>query len=153
MPKFARKRLNALQIEAQRRWEQMRREREKAAKTLSHPPQSPQNGEQPLNNAGGHALSGTSPGDDFNDGGELEDQEPPSERLLMDPAHMLQFSLPTTVDMRLSYGAGYGGINKERERKYIPTVPPEFLAKLDISGNGSGSFVDEKEWNRGSEDS
>lgn len=131
----------------------MRREREKAAKRQSQPPPSPQNTEQPLDKAGGHALSGTSPGVDSGDGGQAEEEEPPSERLLLDPAHMLQFSLPTTVDMRLSYGAGYGGINKERERKYIPTVPPEFLAKLDISGNSNGSFVNEKDWNRGSEES
>jgi len=102
---------------------------------------------------GGHALSGISPGEDSNGGVHPEEEEPPSEQLLLDPAHMLQFSLPTTVDMRISYGAGYGGVNRERERKYIPTVPPELLAKLDISGNGNGSFVDEKDWNRTSEES
>ena len=70
----------------------------------------------------------------------------------MDPAHILQFSLPTIVDMRLSYGAGYGGVNRERERMYIPTVPPEFLAKLDVSGSTNGSFIEEKDWNTPSDD-
>ena len=153
LPKFARKRLNALQAEAQRKWEQMRRDRERTAKRHSQPPPpaSLQNG-VPIDRAGGHALS-SAPPDELDESIEPEEDEPPSERLLMDPAHMLQFSLPTTVDMRLSYGAGYGGMNKERERKYIPTVPPEFLAKLDVNGTGNGSFIDEKDWNKSSDES
>lgn len=154
LPKTARKRLVTLQTESQKRWEQMRREREKRLKRQSQPPPpSPsQNGSQPLDKVGGHALSTSSP-DELNGEMEGEEEEPPSERLLMDPAHMLQFSLPTTVDMRLSYGAGYGGVNRERERRYIPTVPPEFLAKLDLSGNANGSFVEEKDWNTPSDES
>jgi len=148
LPKVARKRLLGLQTESQKKWEQMRRDRTIAAKRQSS---SVQNGAPGLDKAGGHALS-TSAADDL-DGAILpEDEEPPSERLLMDPAHMLQFSLPTTVDMRLSYGAGYGGVNRERERKYIPTVPPEFLAKLDISGNGNGSFIEERDWDKSSDE-
>ncbi|KAF2477827.1 uncharacterized protein BDR25DRAFT_250102 [Lindgomyces ingoldianus] len=58
--------------------------------------------------------------------------------LLLDPSYMLPFSLPTSTDMLISYGAGFGGMNKERERKYLPTVPPEFLSKLDLSGNKNG---------------
>ncbi len=67
------------------------------------------------------------------------DDEDAPEHLLMDPALMLPFSLPTSTDMLVGYGAGFGGLNKERERKYIPTVPPEFLAKLDVSGSKNGS--------------
>ena len=153
LPKSARKRLVSLQTESQKRWEQMRREREKAAKRASQPPPpSPsQDGVQTLDKAGGHALSASAP-DELNEMVQPEEEEPPSERLLMDPAHMLQFTLPTTVDMRLSYGAGYGGLNRERERKYIPTVPPEFLAKLDLSGNANGSFIEEKDWNTPNDD-
>ncbi|KAI9677283.1 MAG: hypothetical protein M1829_002625 [Trizodia sp. TS-e1964] len=66
-----------------------------------------------------------------------EDEDSP-ENLLLDPALMLPFSLPTSTDMLISYGAGFGGLNRERERKYIPTVPPEFLAKLDLSASSSG---------------
>lgn len=51
--------------------------------------------------------------------------------LLFDPSLTLPFSLPTSTDMLVSYGAGFGGANRERERKYIPTVPTEFLAKFD----------------------
>ena len=154
VPKPARKRLLALQSEAQKHWEQRRRDR---AKRESQPPPllqySPQNGAPSLDKAGGHALSELNQADESNGGVEPEEEEPPSQRLMMDPAHMLQFSLPTTVDMRLSYGAGYGGVNKERERRYIPTVPPEFLAKLDLSGNGNGSFLEEKDWNVSSDGS
>jgi hypothetical protein len=49
----------------------------------------------------------------------------------MNPALLLPFHLPTSTDMLVSYGAGFGGVNKERERRYIPSVPPEFLSKLD----------------------
>jgi hypothetical protein len=34
-------------------------------------------------------------------------------------------------------------MNRERARKYIPTVPPEFLAKLDVGGGrraASGTY-------------
>ena len=152
LPKPARKRLIALQTDSQRKWEQMRRERDKSTRRQSQPPQPPpqKNGSQPLDQAGGHALSVAENDTSL----QAEEDEPPSERLLMDPAHMLQFSLPTTVDMRLSYGAGYGGMNKERERRYIPTVPPEFLAKLDVNSSaGNGSFIDEKDWNTISDES
>jgi len=65
----------------------------------------------------------------------------------MDPALMLPFSLPTSTDMLISYGAGFGGLNRERERKYIPNVPPEFLTKFDTSGtkNGNGAY-DARRW-------
>ncbi|KAI9856740.1 MAG: hypothetical protein M1813_008777 [Trichoglossum hirsutum] len=72
-----------------------------------------------------------------------EEEDDAPEHLLLDPALMLPFSLPTSTDMLVSYGAGFGGLNRERERKYIPTVPAEFLAKLDLSGgnrNGSSTY-------------
>jgi hypothetical protein len=74
-----------------------------------------------------------------------EKDDAPSD-LLLDPSYMLPFSLPTSTDMLISYGAGFGGVNKERERKYLPTVPPEFLAKLDLSGGKNGSMYDESKW-------
>ena len=76
---------------------------------------------------------------------EDEKEEAPDD-LLIDPSYMLPFSLPTSTDMLIRYGAGFGGVNKERERKYIPTVPPEFLAKLDNSGSKTGSLYDETRW-------
>lgn len=66
-----------------------------------------------------------------------EAEEPP-ENLLLDPALMLPFSLPTSTDMLISFGAGLGGMNREQERKYWPTVPADFLAKLDTTGGGRG---------------
>jgi hypothetical protein len=59
---------------------------------------------------------------------------------------MLPFSLPTSTDMLVSFGAGFGGVNRERERKYIPTVPPEFLAKLDARGRAEGGNYGEADW-------
>lgn len=56
---------------------------------------------------------------------------------LLNPALMLPFQLPTSTDMLVSYGAGFGGVNRERERRYIPSVPPEFLAKLEPEGRHS----------------
>ena len=75
-----------------------------------------------------------------------EDEAP--ENLLLDPSLMLPFSLPTSTDMIISYGAGFGGVNRERERRYIPTVPPEFLAKLDLSGGQNGKVYDDADWNK-----
>lgn len=59
------------------------------------------------------------------------ESNPDGTSLLLDPAMTLPFSLPTSTDMLISYGAGFGGVNRERERKYIPTVPTEFLTKFD----------------------
>lgn len=55
----------------------------------------------------------------------------PPQTLLLDPSLTLPFSLPTSTDMLISYGAGFGGTNKERARKYIPTVPTEVLSRFD----------------------
>ncbi|RKF72471.1 Dilute domain-containing protein C25B8.08 [Golovinomyces cichoracearum] len=63
-----------------------------------------------------------------------EGEEYAPEGLFLDPAHMLPFTLPSNTDMLVSYGAGFGGVNHERECKYIPTVSAEFLAKLDANG-------------------
>lgn len=73
--------------------------------------------------------------------GEAEDEGAahPTNNLLMDPALMLPFTLPTSTDMLVSYGAGFGGTDRERERKYAPNVPSEFLAKFDGVGGGSGN--------------
>jgi DIL domain len=53
------------------------------------------------------------------------------ESYLLDPSMTLPFLLPTSTDMLISYGAGFGGINRERARKYIPTVPTEVLSRFD----------------------
>jgi len=62
----------------------------------------------------------------------------PSNRnaLTLDQSLMLPFSLPTSTDMLISYGAGIGGTNREQARKYIPTVPTEVLSKLNLDGEG-----------------
>lgn len=152
-PKMARKRLLGLQIEKKKRWERMRRERTLASdqngKTstrdsiLESDDKSGTLLQEPLSPLTPHTNG-------HNDMAQFEDEDSTSESLLMDPAHMLQFSLPTTIDMRLSYGAGMGGMNRERERKYIPTIPQEFLAKLDLGGNGT--FAEKKRWDVSTDD-
>ena len=57
------------------------------------------------------------------------EMEPTS--VFLDSSLTLPFSLPTSTDMLISYGAGWGGTNRERARKYIPTVPPEVLLRFD----------------------
>ena len=65
------------------------------------------------------------------------DSDPPAKRntITLDPSLMLPFSLPTSTDMLITYGAGIGGTNRERARKYIPTVPTEVLSKLNLDGD------------------
>ncbi|KAJ5918768.1 hypothetical protein N7454_009912 [Penicillium verhagenii] len=59
------------------------------------------------------------------------DDRPNSNSVILDPTLFLPFSLPTSTDMLISFGAGLGGTNRERARKYIPTVPPEVLSRFD----------------------
>lgn len=68
--------------------------------------------------------------------GEGDEDDDLPENLLLDPALMLPFSLPTSTDMLVSFGAGLGGVNREREKKYWPSVPPEFMDKLNFTSNG-----------------
>jgi len=84
---------------------------------------------------GAKAQKDTSPASQLN----IEpDIDFPAERnrLLLDQSLMLPFSLPTSTDMLITFGAGIGGVNRERARKYIPTVPTEVLAKLNLDGDG-----------------
>jgi hypothetical protein len=152
LPKWARKHLIYLQAETRARLEKMRRQRNLSQSR--HNQEGPSHESKVEKNAknGDMLQQPSSPPIAFADGSDsvAEEDETLPETLLMDPAHMLQFSLPTTVDMRISYGAGMGGVNREREKRYIPTVPPEFLAKLDLSGNGS--FMDKKDWDQSNED-
>lgn len=154
LPKLARKRLLSLQAERKNRREKLRRDRDIPSNRL--PPGTPKlvHGLDKEDNSPDLLQAPLSPSGTYRVGNEplrqLEEDDIMSESLHMDTAHMLQFSLPTTVDMRLSYGAGYGGMDRERERKYIPTIPQEFLAKLDLGGNGS--CVESKDWDNSTDD-
>lgn len=77
---------------------------------------------------------------------EDEDEGERPEGVNFDPALMLPFTLPSVTDMLVSYGAGFGGVNRERERKYIPTIPPEFLEKLEVGGHKERPMFGEKDW-------
>lgn len=139
LPKSALKYLEAIQKEqALHREKRRSRPSSAAPKTDSAPatPTKASNGQQ----AAGTPESGGA-------GGYEEDSDDePGEHLLMDPALMLPFTLPSVTDMLVTYGAGFGGVNRERERKYIPSVPPEFLAKLEVSGARKGPMFGEKDW-------
>ena len=78
---------------------------------------------------------------DHNNGDNDDDKDATlaNTQLLLDPALMLPFTLPSSTDMLISYGAGFGGVNRERARKYIPTIPPEFLDKIEAATGGPGS--------------
>ncbi|KAL8724352.1 MAG: hypothetical protein Q9181_006863 [Wetmoreana brouardii] len=135
LPKEARRHLTNLQSDTKKRAQQIRQSRSR---------RSPRPDSEPRSSISAD-LDDAPTGDN-----QYEEDDSISDSLLMDPAHMLQFSLPTTVDMRITYGAGYGGVNREREKKYIPTVPPEFLAKLDLSGGGSS--IKSQGWGNGNDD-
>ncbi|EFW98578.1 dil and ankyrin domain containing protein [Grosmannia clavigera kw1407] len=89
-------------------------------------------------------ISQVFPGDDDDD----DDESDAPTHLLLDPALMLPFTLPSATDMLVSYGAGFGGVNRERAHKYVPTLPPEFLARLESSGSSSTSrpMFGEQDW-------
>lgn len=153
LPKTVRKHLLNLQTEKKKRWEKLQRERTLSANVLKRGPSirtsTPENDEKSTDLLQFVSSPVAASPDAHYEGPQSEEEDPASENLLMDPAHMLQFSLPSTIDMRLTYGAGMGGMNREREKRYIPTVPPEFLAKLDLGS--SGSFIGKKDWDTSNE--
>lgn len=61
----------------------------------------------------------------------LNSDERSAKDVFINQSLTLPFSLPTSTDMLVTYGAGFGGTNRERARKYIPTVPPEVLSRFD----------------------
>ncbi|KAK4142999.1 uncharacterized protein C8A04DRAFT_37870 [Dichotomopilus funicola] len=172
LPKSAMKYLVAIQKEAA-----LRRERNRAAAAAaaaaaaSSPPATPKSASKKNNsapttphNTDPTKTAATTPannGEDENTNDDDDDDEAPP-NLLLDPALMLPFTLPSVTDMLISFGAGFGGVNRERERKYIPTIPAEFLEKIEggagaggggiggSSGNGAGrgggGFYGQGQW-------
>lgn len=155
LPKSALKYLRAIQQEAA-----LKRDRRRSRADSPMPDSAPATPAR--NTSNGHGLQtpvsahGTPggadntpsrAGDEGDTVGEEEEEDAP-ENLLLDPALMLPFTLPSVTDMLVSYGAGFGGVNRERERKYIPTVPPEFLEKLEVAGRGDKGppMFGEKDW-------
>ncbi|KAK0651466.1 hypothetical protein B0T16DRAFT_426299 [Cercophora newfieldiana] len=148
LPKSAMKYLVAIQKEAA-----LRRERNRHSNVAQQSPKGKNSGDSvpstpvkstnPANGKNGFETPGTpQPG-----GEESEDEDEAPANLLMDPALMLPFTLPSVTDMLVSYGAGFGGVNRERERKYIPTIPPEFLERIEAPGQTKkGPMFGEKDW-------
>jgi hypothetical protein len=139
LPKSAMLYLLNLQRESQ-----LRKERQRSATASPKPPSTAPT--TPVKKSTGKQVPDT-PDSNGKPRDDLEDDDDAPKHLLLDPALMLPFSLPTSTDMLVSYGAGFGGLNRERERKYIPTASPEVLAKLDLSNNGrAGSTYEERDW-------
>ncbi|KAK4212190.1 DIL domain-containing protein [Rhypophila decipiens] len=141
LPKSAMKYLVAIQKEAALRRERNRNvasspKAKSSGDSVPVTPSKPSNGSKRDETPGTPRLAG--------DDSDEEDEAPAN--LLMDPALMLPFSLPSMTDMLVSFGAGFGGVNRERERKYIPSIPPEFLDKFEASGNKKGPMFGEKDW-------
>ena len=119
----------------------------KAARAKSPNPQQPPPGSAPSTPVKPTAKAAAIPSPAPSRLAEEDVEDTPND-LLLDPSYMLPFSLPTSTDMLITYGAGFGGVNKEQERKYIPTVPPEFLAKLDLGGGNKNvdSLYNNNSW-------
>ena len=67
-----------------------------------------------------------------------DDDIPPPTTLFLPSNALLPFALPTTIEMIMTYGAGIGGSQRE---KYIPTLPPEFMEKLDSAVAKKGPSI------------
>lgn len=146
LPKSALKYLLAIQKEAA-----MKRDRRKSRANSPLPPSGqesePSTPVRPKSNANGLETPDSTQSTPNAKGDDSDEGDDAPENLLMDPALMLPFTLPSVTDMLVSYGAGFGGVNRERERKYIPTVPPEFLDKLEVSGGGrKDPIYEERDW-------
>ncbi|KAH7320141.1 hypothetical protein B0I35DRAFT_451045 [Stachybotrys elegans] len=143
LPKSATKYLMAIQKEAALKRE---RRRSRAASPMPRSDEVPSTPTRASNfNGSNQETPGSVQSGTYLPGNDSDDDDAP-ENLLLDPALMLPFTLPSVTDMLVSYGAGFGGVNRERERKYIPTVPAEFLEKLEISGARKGPMFEEKDW-------
>ena len=138
LPKSAMKYLEAIQKEAA-----LRRERRKTAPPVDSGSSLPSTPTRAFHDIAAMAetpgsLQGT-PGSDGGKGGADDDDDMEPSGLNLDPSMMLPFMLPSVTDMLVSYGAGFGGLNREREKKYIPNIPAEFLEKLEAGGGGSSA--------------
>ncbi|KAI0161412.1 hypothetical protein GGR57DRAFT_490118 [Xylariaceae sp. FL1272] len=137
LPKSAVKYLEAVQREVTTRRDRRR--------TASPMPSSSSPSTPVKNNFNGHNTDAASSVQNT-PRAEIDEDDDLPEGINLDPSVMLPFSLPSVTDMLVSFGAGFGGVNRERERKYIPTIPPEFLEKLEVSGNSSRPMFGEKDW-------
>lgn len=142
LPKSALNYLTAIQKETA-----LKRDRRRSRAT-SPLPVEPSTPVRPGSNANGLETPGSTQVSPNGKGDEdSSDGDDAPANLLLDPALMLPFTLPSVTDMLISYGAGFGGLNRERERKYIPTVPPEFLEKLEVAGaQKEAPLYEEKDW-------
>lgn len=152
LPKSAMKYLVAIQKETEARREREKSNRKSLAASITSPDRGSGNNSlldgptTPIREESNKSANGGSNSGPPQTPGLEEDEDDAPENLLLDPALMLPFTLPSVTDMLVCYGAGFGGVNRERERKYIPTVPPEFLAKLEVSNANRKPMFGDKDW-------
>lgn len=62
-----------------------------------------------------------------------------SGEIYLDASVVLPFVIPTITEMIVTWGRGIGGIHRQRAKQYEPSLPLEFLDKLDINNNNSNA--------------
>lgn len=63
-----------------------------------------------------------------------DDEDDDGNELYLNASIVLPFVIPTLTEMIVTWGAGLGGTHKKRAKKYEPSLPTEFLDKLDLAG-------------------
>ena len=66
----------------------------------------------------------------------LEREENGKDDIYLSATEQLTFSLPSSTDLIVSYGAGIGGVATDNERHFTPSLPNEIVEKLDGARGG-----------------
>ena len=56
-----------------------------------------------------------------------------SSKLYKESENVTPFAVPTLAELITAYGSGIGGVDRARERKFSPALPPEFLEVVDLA--------------------
>lgn len=67
----------------------------------------------------------------------ISEDDADDNELYLDASVVLPFVIPTLTEMIVIWGAGIGGVQKKRAKKYEPSLPTEFLDKLEVVGGGT----------------
>lgn len=66
----------------------------------------------------------------------LERESASSDDIYLSATEQLTFSLPSSTDLIMSYGAGLGGVARDNERQFTPFLPTDIVEKLDGARGG-----------------
>ncbi|ANB14031.1 hypothetical protein AWJ20_4987 [Sugiyamaella lignohabitans] len=70
------------------------------------------------------------------------DEQPGKLEIYLDASEVLPFIIPTLREMIVTWGAGLGGVNKQRAKKYEPSLPTDIIDKFDLSKEESDEYND-----------